>query len=60
MISQDHVTKASRDMMGRRPSRYITTMPSLVAIGTGKIEIYTLLYKQRFFSTQPGCCLTSS
>ena len=36
---KDHVTKALNDFMVRRPLRYVTILPSLVAIGTVIVEI---------------------
>ena len=34
MILQDQVIKASNDFMVRSPSKYLTILPCLVAIGT--------------------------
>ena len=34
VISQDHVIKGSCAFIGSNPSRFVTALPSLVAIGT--------------------------
>ena len=39
-IYQDHIIKGSSDVIGRSPSRYVTILPSLVAIGIVVMEIY--------------------
>ena len=39
MVSQGHVIKGSCDFIGMSPSRYITILPSLVAMGTVVVEI---------------------
>ena len=39
VVSQGHVIKRSFDFIGMSPSRYITILPSLVAMGTVVVEI---------------------
>ena len=39
VISQDHVRKWSSNVMGRSHSRFITILPSWVAIGAVVVEI---------------------
>ena len=39
MIKQDHITKESGDYNDRRPSRQVTILPGLVAIGIVTLEI---------------------
>ena len=39
MNLQDHVIKALNDYMVKSPSRYVTILPSLVAIGTVVVKI---------------------
>ena len=39
LILQDHVIKGSCDFMGKSLSRYVTILPSLVAIGTEVMKI---------------------
>ena len=39
VISQDHLTKRYSNIMGRSRSRFLTKLPSLVAIGTVVVEI---------------------
>ena len=34
VMSQDHITKGTRDLMGRKPSRKVTILPSLETIHT--------------------------
>ena len=39
VLSQDHVTKESSNIMSKSPQRLLTILPSLVAIGTLAVEI---------------------
>ena len=40
VMSQDHVIKGSYDFVDMSPSRLVTILPSLMAIGTLVVEIY--------------------
>ena len=39
VISQDHMTKEKSNIVGGSPSWQVTTLPSLVAIGTVLVDI---------------------
>ena len=39
VTSQDHLTKGSGNIIGRSPSRFVTIISSLVAIGTVVVDI---------------------
>ena len=39
VISQDHLTKGSGNIIGRNPSGFVTIMSSLVAIDTVVVDI---------------------
>ena len=51
MILQDHVIKWSFEFTGRIPSRYVTILPSLVAMGTVLVKIKLLLFGTGSFRT---------
>ena len=54
VVSQDHVIKGSCDFIGRSPSRYhVTTLPSLMAIGTLIVEIVFSLSRDFNVTTSP-------
>ena len=39
VISEDHVSEGSHDFMGGSSSLYVTTLPSLIAVGIAVVEI---------------------
>ena len=39
LISQNHVTKGSSNIMGRSPSRLVTILPSVVVIDAVLVEV---------------------
>ena len=43
VILQDHMTKRSRNIMGRSPSRLVTILVSFVIVGTGSGDVMVLV-----------------